>query len=134
MKFNLERGSGHTIWSYSTDAITIVSATDDPSSAKAPAQRQISTSLIMTPDVLIEDWIGADDPLDQSHLEQILTLGPEIILLGTGRRITFPAQVLLAHCQQQRVGMEVMDTGAACRTYNVLAAEGRKVCLAVMRI
>lgn len=134
MKFNLERGSGNIIHSYSADAINIVLGPDPSDANPAPRQHTITTSVILTPSALIEGWIRPDDALTLAHLEQILALTPEIIVLGTGMRIRFPAAELLAHCQRQQVGLEVMDTGAACRTYNILASEGRRVCAAIMQI
>jgi uncharacterized protein len=61
------------------------------------------------------------------HLERLLAHGPEIILLGTGPRLVFPPRELLLGAQARGVGIEVMDTGAACRTFNVLLAEDRMV-------
>jgi uncharacterized protein len=59
---------------------------------------------------------------------------PEIILFGTGKHLHFPPQDCLSVLQQQNLGYEVMDTAAACRTFNVLAAEGRDVVLAMLMI
>jgi uncharacterized protein len=59
---------------------------------------------------------------------------PEVILFGTGKQLTFPPQDCLSVIQQLNLGYEVMDTAAACRTFNVLAAEGRDVILAVLMI
>ena len=59
---------------------------------------------------------------------------PEVILLGTGKNLTFPPQDCLSVLQQHSLGYEVMDTAAACRTFNVLAAEGRDVILAILMI
>ena len=58
---------------------------------------------------------------------RILALGPEVILLGTGQRQIFPPPAFGAQFLQAGIGFEVMDTGAACRTFNVLAAEQRRV-------
>lgn len=59
---------------------------------------------------------------------------PEIVLLGTGKKLAFPSQDCLSLLQQSNIGYEVMDTAAACRTFNVLAAEGRDVILAIVMI
>lgn len=134
MKFNLEHGSGNTIHSYSADAIKIVLGPANAQTNALPQHRTITTSMILTPEVLIEGWIAPNEALALAHMEQILEIEPEIIVLGTGQRIQFPAPALMAHCQSQRVGLEVMDTGGACRTYNILAAEGRRVCAAFMKI
>jgi uncharacterized protein len=63
-----------------------------------------------------------------------LTLEPEIVLLGTGRRQQFPHPRLTQALLEQGVGVEVMDTAAACRTYNVIMLEGRRVAAALLLI
>lgn len=65
--------------------------------------------------------------LEPRHLDRLLAHAPEIILLGTGAQLIFPSRELLLRVQERGVGMEVMDTGAACRTFNVLLAEDRMV-------
>jgi uncharacterized protein len=81
----------------------------------------------------VQPW-GAATPAELAghHFEQVLALKPEIVIFGSGARLTFvpPAlyRVLIAH----GVGMETMDTAAACRTYNVLAMEGRPVVAALL--
>lgn len=70
--------------------------------------------------------------LGPSHGELILELDPEIVLVGTGQRQVFPAREFLGTFLSRGVGVEVMDTGAACRTYNVLIAEGRHVVAALL--
>jgi uncharacterized protein len=57
---------------------------------------------------------------------------PEIVLLGTGATFVFPDPARLAPLRDARVGVEVMDTAAACRTYNILLAEGRNVVAALI--
>ena len=65
-------------------------------------------------------------------MQQLLALGSEIILLGTGSRLRFPPAPLLRLFLAARIGLEVMDLQAACRTYNILAAEGRNVAAALL--
>ena len=65
-------------------------------------------------------------------LQAIAELGCPIVLLGTGSRQRFPAAALLRPLIQRRVGIEVMDSYAACRTYNILMAEGRDVAAALI--
>ncbi len=95
----------------------------------------IRRSLIVSPDQLILDWPPQTfTELDETHFATIMALEPEIVLLGTGRRQQFPhprlTQALLAH----GIGVEVMDTAAACRTYNVIMLEGRRVAAALLLI
>lgn len=85
-------------------------------------------SLIVAPQALeLDDLPRSLAQFDVRHLERLLSHGPEIILLGTGPRLAFPPHALLLDAQARGVGIEVMDTGAACRTFNVLLAEDRIV-------
>jgi uncharacterized protein len=70
--------------------------------------------------------------LTTEHFEQALALRPELLVFGSGRRLRFVAPRLLRCLIDQGIGVETMDTAAACRTYNVLAAEGRKVLAALL--
>lgn len=90
-------------------------------------------SLIVSANELIADWPpqGLAD-LTEAHWQLVLALKPEIILLGTGRRFVMPKPELLAPVYQAKIGIEPMDTGAACRTYMALASEGRKVVAALL--
>ena len=72
--------------------------------------------------------------LNPEHFLDLADDNPEIILLGTGKNLCFPPQECLSVLQQQNLGYEVMGTPAACRTFNVLAAEGRDVVLATLMI
>jgi uncharacterized protein len=95
----------------------------------------IRRSVIVTPELLIADWPPqAFTDLQAAHLEQLLALDPEIVLLGTGARQHFPHPRLTYPLLSQGVGIEVMDTAAACRTYNFIMAEGRRVVAALLLI
>jgi uncharacterized protein len=72
------------------------------------------------------------EALGPAHFESLLQLQPELVILGSGRRLLFPAPALFACLIERRIGLETMDTAAACRTYNVLASEGRTVVAALM--
>ncbi|NKB36729.1 MAG: hypothetical protein GKR93_06080 [Gammaproteobacteria bacterium] len=92
-------------------------------------------SLLVSPDSIVSDW----PPLKFSDLqindfEQILTLAPEIVILGTGKTLTFPDPSLINPITEAGIGIEVMDTGAACRSYNFLLGEGRHVVAALLMI
>ena len=79
------------------------------------------------------DWLcGSFEQLQPSNFEQLLTLDPELVLFGSGVRLRFPKPQWLESLYARRIGVESMDTGAACRTYNFLAAEGRKVVAALL--
>jgi len=90
-------------------------------------------SLVVLPDRVITDWsVPAFAALTNRHLGDLVEHRPEIVLLGTGRRHRFPAPALLADLIMHDIGLEVMDTQAACRTYNILVAEGRRVAAALI--
>lgn len=72
------------------------------------------------------------EDLNAQHFEQLVDLGAELIIFGSGSRIRFPKPVWLTALMAKRTGVETMDTGAACRTYNILAAEGRHVVAALL--
>lgn len=87
-----------------------------------------TSSLIITTTQLIPDWPpqrAAD--LALQHIEQITALAPEIIIIGTGNQICFLSPELISPMEKLKIGFEVMDTGAACRCYNLLISEGREV-------
>lgn len=96
-------------------------------------ERRISRSVILSAGELIADWpVDAVDMLDEESLAPALALDPEILILGTGERIRFPASALYALLGSRGVGLEVMDTAAACRTYNLLVNEDRPVVAALI--
>jgi uncharacterized protein len=72
------------------------------------------------------------ESLARAHFEALLELRPEIVIFGAGRTLRFPAPELTRPLAEAGIGFEVMDTGAACRTYNILIAEGRRVVAAVL--
>lgn len=90
-------------------------------------------NLIVLPESLRPDWSTANvATLQESDMQQLLGLGVEVILLGTGKRLRFPAPTLMRPFAPAGIGLEVMDLQAACRTYNILASEGRKVAAALL--
>lgn len=90
-------------------------------------------NLILLPESIIHEWSTATpESLSEADVQKLLTLGTEIILLGTGKRLRFPPGALLRPFAPAGIGLEVMDLQAACRTYNILAAEGRKVAAALL--
>jgi len=72
------------------------------------------------------------EELTDELLRALAHSGAELVILGTGRRLRFPPAAWLAPFAERRVGLESMDTAAACRTYNILASEGRKVLAALL--
>ncbi|HUO82109.1 MAG TPA: Mth938-like domain-containing protein [Gammaproteobacteria bacterium] len=95
--------------------------------------REYASSVILTPERIIPDWTPAViADLTAAHLDEVLAVEPDIVLLGTGARLRFPAPELLAGVLGRGIGIECMDTRAACRTYNVLVHEGRRVAAALL--
>ncbi len=90
-------------------------------------------NLIVLPESIIFEWSAATpSTLAEGDMQKLLDLGSEIILLGTGRRQRFPPGALMRPFAPAGIGLEIMDLQAACRTYNILAAEGRKVAAALL--
>ena len=90
-------------------------------------------NLIILPDRIIEDWQAITfEQLTAEHFESLLPLQPEMVLFGTGAALRFPHPSLTKALSASKIGVEVMDTSAACRTYNILTAEGRRVAAALL--
>lgn len=90
--------------------------------------RVIDHSFLLTPAGVTEDWpIVAAKSLQAEHVEALLALQPELVILGTGERQVFPAAEFMAGFLRKGIGIEVMDNAAAARTYNLLAGEDRQV-------
>jgi uncharacterized protein len=95
--------------------------------------RELTRSFLLAPDRLIEDWsVASADQFDLAAVDAVAALQPEVVLLGTGKRQVFPSREAQAALLRRRIGIEVMDNAAACRTYNLLAGEGRRVIAAIM--
>lgn len=88
--------------------------------------------IVVTSDQVMEWRIENFDALSVEDFASLLALKPEIVILGTGNTLRFPPPALSRPLALAGIGLEVMDSKAACRTYNILAAEGRKVVAAVM--
>lgn len=93
----------------------------------------IETSAIVTPGKLLRDWPPSHfEDLERAHMDSIIELTPEIVLLGTGQRQHFPSRDIMLSLLERGIGLEVMDTHSACRTYNILMPEGRRVVAALI--
>ncbi len=90
-------------------------------------------SVIVMPSKIIDDWAPQTfDDLREDHFLTIRDLEPQLVVLGTGDQQQFPSTSLYAVLLNQGVGVEVMSTPAACRTYNILVSEGRRVAAALL--
>ena len=104
----------------------------DASGVEINAQR-FSHSLTVMPEVPPRVWdVARFEDLTSEHFDKIAGDTPDVVILGTGERQRFVHPRLLASLSAMRVGVECMDSHAACRTYNILMGEGRKVTLALI--
>jgi uncharacterized protein len=95
---------------------------------------ELFTESVMVP------WVGTPKPwnvtdvgqLTPAHFEALLELDPEVVIFGSGPKLKFVSPALYRSLIDRRIGIETMDSGAACRTYTVLANEGRRVVAAIM--
>jgi uncharacterized protein len=116
MKFAQDsQEDGYVITAYDDNSVSINGKT-------------FSQSLVVASTRLHEHWGIADiELLTSSHIELVLSLQPELIIIGTGNNLVFPAVEIYSGIIEHGIGVDFMDTGAACRTYNILMSEGRDV-------
>jgi uncharacterized protein len=121
MKFTQQPTTGiNLIRRYGADFVTI-------------GEEDIRASCLVTAATLTRDWPPKSvDELALEHLSALFELAPEIVVLATGTRQQFPRAALRAQFATRRIGLEVMEIGAACRTFNVLVGEERRVLAAVL--
>lgn len=127
MKFSLEEKSGaNEIDSYGEDFIVI-------RTTEFVELKRLDSSLIMMPNQIISDWHIKDImQLEMSDVTEFKNLDPEVLILTNGSSVYSLPPKLMVEFYAQAIGVECMPLGAACRTYNLLVAEGRKVILAVI--
>ena len=90
-------------------------------------------SIVVLAEEVRNDWsVGGFDGLEEAHFDYFLALKPDVLLLGTGVIQRFPHPRLYRALTDAGIGVECMDTPAACRTYNILAAESRRVIAAIL--
>jgi uncharacterized protein len=95
--------------------------------------RRIERSVIVLPERIVEDWGATSfDALTEVQMAALAALDREVVLLGTGNLLRFPRPGLMQPLAQAGLGLEVMDIQAACRTYNILASEDRRVAAALL--
>lgn len=112
-------GSHHTVTGYGSNHVFINKVRHDQ-------------SLVVLPDILIDPWNASFDTLSIADFNIIIEARPEVVLLGTGPHQRFPALAVLQALMAARIGIEVMDMAAACRTYNILVGEGRRAAAALL--
>lgn len=121
MKFTLaDNSNNYTIRSYEPGELLI-------------NEQRYSNSVIATSNQIIDDWPPQRfEDITSEHFTALANLTPQIVILGTGAEIKFPEPALYANLVNQGIGVEVMATSAACRTYNLLVTEGRNVAAALL--
>jgi len=147
MQFNLEMDHEHyTIRSYGPGSVTVTvprgSGDEGPGALDAVGpdatrirQEVLNHSAVVTPLRLVRDWPPQHfDELRSDHLAVLVELEPEIVLLGSGAELRWPSTEIVAPLLAAGIGFEVMNTAAACRTYNILMGDGRKVAAALLMI
>jgi hypothetical protein len=96
-------------------------------------QTPYAHAVLLSSDGAISEWpVQSFERLEASHFTQMVDLNPELILIGTGSKQRFPKPELLKSLILAKIGFEIMDSQAACRTYNILVGEGRQVLLALI--
>lgn len=120
MKFTLENNPNlNFVRAYSAQELKI-------------GEHSVRSSCIVMADALIVHWPPTTlDELQVNHLEPIFELQPELVLLGTGARQRFAPPQIRAAFATRKIGLEAMDLGAACRTYNILIQEDRRAAAAL---
>ncbi len=116
MKFsqNLD-GNGYMVTAYNAAGVSVNG-------------KHFTQSLIISAGHLQQNWpLRSISQLNASHIDQLSETQPEMVILGTGNKLIFPAIEIYAALIQQNIGIEFMDTYAACRTYNILTGEGRNI-------
>jgi uncharacterized protein len=96
------------------------------------AERTLRSSVILHPDGVLDWPVSSAEDITPASLSAAFELRPEVILLATGRVQVWPPAEVYARALERRIGLEVMEIGAACRTYNLLAADQRRVVLAAI--
>jgi uncharacterized protein len=120
MKFHLNTAEGNVFTGHGFDFVRL-------------GVVEYRDNILVTPERIVTGWAAAGfDALTEADFAAVAALEPEVALLGTGERLRFPHPRLTRALTDAGIGLEVMDTPAACRTFNILAAEGRKVAAGVL--
>lgn len=147
MQFNLEIDRHHyAIRAYGPGTITVTLPrdSDEPApnaldaigpDATRVRQEVLDHSAVITPARLVRNWPPQHfEDLRPEHMAVLVELAPEIVLLGSGADLRWPPADVTAPLTAAGIGFEVMNTAAACRTYNILMGDGRKVAAALLMI
>ena len=120
MKLHADKADLYAITAYGEGWVTI------------NGQRHSQSLALSSTDGVLPWNCSRFDELTPAHFDALLASHPELIVFGSGTRLRFASPALLKSLIAQRIGVETMDTAAACRTYNILAGEGRRVTAALL--
>lgn len=127
-QFNLETTEKLTIQSYNNGEINIALSGNYAEHEGAASIQCMTDSFILTPSQIIKDWLYKDvAEFTIDSFKPLIEQQPELVILGTGEKLTFPDHKTLQSFQLAGIGVEVMNTASACRTFNVLVSENRYV-------
>lgn len=134
-QFNLETTEKLTVQSYDSGEINIALSGNHPEGSHSSALQCMTDSFILTPSRIIKDWRYKDvAEFTIDSFKPLIDQQPELVILGTGAKLTFPNHQILQSFQQAGIGVEVMNTASACRTFNVLVSENRYVIAGLLMI
>ena len=118
---------------FQPDTITVQSISGYGLGWVSVGKEKISTSLVLGSRGERIEWSDTRfENLGPAHFAQLAALNPELVIFGSGVRLRFPKPEWLKPLIEMQIGIETMDTQAACRTYNILAGEGRHVVVALL--
>jgi len=123
MKIQIERGTSYRVHAYEAASVTV---------ARGEQTQAFDAPLVLQPDAAPLAWPVTDAVPTIEDFEALLAHQPELVIYGSGSRLRFPGAAVMQMFHQHGVGFETMDTFAACRTYNVLSHEGRRVLAALL--
>ena len=123
MKIQIERGASYRVHAYEAASVTV---------ARGEQTHAFDAPLVLQPDAAPFAWPVTETPPALADFEALLAHQPELVIYGSGARLRFPGAPVMQMFHRHGVGFETMDTFAACRTYNVLSHEGRRVLAALL--
>ena len=134
MKFSQETSSNiNQIRRYQPGEVTVQALFESEGADNVARIEVLKRSFIITGDSLDTEWAPQSlDELSAEHFSSLAKQQPEVVLLGAGELFRFPKPEVMRLLMEANIGYEVMDSGAACRTYNILAGDGRKVAAAIL--
>jgi uncharacterized protein len=121
VKFHITRGEGRNLFTgYGSGYVAI-------------NEQRYEHSVVVAPQQAVQPWaVRAFEDLTPEHFGALLEWKPEVVIFGSGEKLRFPRPDMTRALASASVGFEAMDTKAACRTYNILMAEGRQVVAAIL--